>query len=179
MESIVPYLPKKSACYGNVMAKERVDAGETLEYSPALVISKEYVQTSTALDAIVIQWNCLEPPVGIKTVSVQYQPDSMCFEAHPKRQMPIEETVLLPLAGSIALLSRNLTNFNARIDVEPDEYNKDSFCLRVVATEPIEVGQVVTVKLPPPPTESLVEELALTGQPIAPSLLSEGQSDES
>jgi hypothetical protein len=176
MESIVPYLPRKSAGYGNVTAKERVDAGETLVYAPALVISKEYVQTSTVLDAIVIQWNCLEP-VGIKTVSVQYQPDSLGFEAPTQRQIPLEETVLFPLAGNIALLSRNLTNFNARIEVEPDEYNKDSFCLRVVATKSIEVGQVVTVKLPSPCTESLVEELALTGQPMAPSLFSESPSD--
>jgi hypothetical protein len=161
-----------------VLAKEQVDAGETLEYAPALVISKEYVQTSTVLDAIVIQWNCLEP-VRIKTASVQYQPNSLCFEAPTKRQMPLlEETVLFPLAENIALLSRNLTNFNAHIDVKPDEYNQDSFCLRVVATKPIEVGQVVMVKLPLPPTESIVEELALTGQPIAPSLLSEGQSDK-
>lgn len=176
LESIVPYMSPMAAAYENVVAKERVDVGETLEYSPALVLSKAYIQ-STLLEPFVVSWNDLDP-IGIETVSIHHEIDDENFAPPTQQLLPVEETALFPLAGSIGLLARSLTNFNTRMFVEPDEYNEDSFCLRIVATKAIEIGEVVKVHLPRPSTTSLVDELALTGQPLSLNIMSDSSGEE-
>jgi hypothetical protein len=165
-----------AAAYENVVAKERVDVGETLEFSPALALSKAYIQ-NTLLEPFVVSWNDLDP-IGIENVSIHHEIDDEHFAPPTQQLLPVEETALFPLAGSIGLLARSLTNFNTRMFVEPDEYNEDSFCLRIVATKAIEIGEVVKVHLPRPSTTSLVDELALTGQPLSLNIMSDSSGEE-
>lgn len=173
MESIMPFMSPMAASYYNVVAKERADVGETLEFAPALVLSKEYSQ-NTLLVPFAIAWHDLEP-IGIDNIRIQVDDE---HEASTQVLLPVEETCLFPLAGSMGLLTRCLKSSNARMHVEPDACNENSFCLRVVATKAIETGELVTVHLPRPPMSTLIKELALTGQPLASSILSDDAGEK-
>jgi hypothetical protein len=174
METILPYLPPACAGYGNVIARERVEEGVTLEFAPVMVLSKHAIR-GTLLETLGISWKDLEPS-GFEFVTIQRQHDGPgCVTI--KEQIPIGDSVLFPLGGSIALVSRSLIHHNARVEVEPDDYNESSFCLRIVATKLIEVGEVVVLHLPQPATAPMVVELALTGQPLAASLLMDNDAN--
>jgi len=86
---------------------------------------------------------------------------------------PVEDTVLGLLAGSVGLIARSTTDYNCRLEVDTDFYNSDSFIVRVVATDTIEVGQIVKVNLKEMASQesrnALIEELVLTGQPVPPN----------
>jgi SET domain len=169
--------------FGSVICREDVEEGATLEVVPVLVLFKSAVM-GTLLETIVMDWKDLEYSHSVvpgNVVKVTISEDAENDQNTPPVRCStkiagMDETVLLALAGNLSLLWRSMTEFNSRLVVDQDEYNDSGFLLRLVATSQIRTGEIVVVKMPsfsPASIERMVEELALTGQPVVPDLISE------
>ena len=169
--------------FGNVVCRQDVNEGETLEVAPVLLLPKTSVEGSI-LETIVINWEdleCSKEIAGLDVTSVmtcQEDKDdrSIAKVSLSSKHVKLEETVMLALAGNLSLMAREPTNYNARFVVEQDPFNSYGFVLRLFATKSIRQGERITVKLPSlsrASRERFAEELALTGQPITSYLLAE------
>jgi hypothetical protein len=189
LESYLPYIFSLQLCpennlsptgFGNVICREDVEEGETLEVSPALILPKSKVK-DTILEPLVIDWRDLESFHEITEeclkVVVFPQFDIKRSEATRKsftQDMTIDDTVLIALAGSLSMIQRSASEYNVSFVVEPDEFNQYGFLLRCVATRPIMTGERVVANLPSLSKaliDKIVEELVFTGQPYASDLL--------
>jgi len=179
LETAVSILPPKMVIFGRVLTGQNIDRGETIDFVPALLMKKSLVESSI-LESLAFSWEDIDAtsPVlktlgGSSSVHVQFQPD--LDHVTPKPQMivlPMEESVLFVLAGNISLMARRERTygdeaFNAILLSEEDPCNTHGYCIRVIATRPIERGEaiVIGVKLRKP-SENVQTELCLTGQPF-------------
>jgi hypothetical protein len=169
--------------FGNVICREHVDIGGTLEVVPVLVLSKQIVK-GTIVEPLVIEWKDVEPlpdsDLGDDVRSVLFP--EIVKENHvsrvkfSKRDLARDETVVFGLAGSLSLINRSMDEYNACCFVERDPCNDGGFLVRVVATKSIASGEQVVVKLPAfseKNLEKIIEELALSGQPVTMDVSSE------
>jgi hypothetical protein len=172
-----------STGFGNVICRQDVKKGETLEVSPVLVLPKRSVEGSI-LEALTINWEDLECSQEVVSqeftkIMIHQESDndaSITKVSSSTKEAKLNVTVILPLAGNLSFIARNLTDFNARMSVELDPFNKSGFLLRLEATKPLWQGDKITAALPPLSgalTTRVIEELALTGQPILCDLISE------
>jgi hypothetical protein len=195
VESILEYLPPFDAGYQQVVAKERVEEGQLLEIGPALILDKTLVQ-DTILEPLALFWDDFEnadehttqiPPIHScddDTVLVLHLSASTGWKRILDRS-PREDTVLLPLCGSVGLIlrSRIRGECNCRLLVQPDPFNEHAFTLRVIATKVIEQGEIVKVYLNGSSLKSreqrqnLMIDLLSTGQPLPAALLIDTEND--
>lgn len=188
-ESVSSYtssLPTLSTGFGSVICQHEARAGDILELAPALILPKTLTR-NTLLESMVVEWKDLLQAEKRKDRTIQVM---VVSEADEKGASPtktkselvdtkMDDTVLLPLAGSLSLIARDLMDFNAEFQVEDDPYSTGSFLLRAVSTRTISVGEVVVAKLPRHlRLSSLVEELALTGQNLVPGVLNNDDGDD-
>jgi hypothetical protein len=171
-----------STGFGNVICTDDVEKGESLEVVPVLVLLKSSIDGSL-LETISMEWKDLECPQDLITNDhvdvvlsneVEVDPSAEGVRSITKTAK-IQETILFALAGNLSLLWRHMTDYNARLVVERDMCNKSGFLVRLVVTRRIQTLERVIVKLPPmlsSSVERMVEELALTGQPVIPDLIS-------
>jgi hypothetical protein len=90
-----------------------------------------------------------------------------------------EDTVLLPLGGTLALLERTTSydpeDYNCVLEaIAPDRWNSQAVTIRIVSTKPIEAGErlILFMKGESSSEQSrldLYEELVATGQPLTPT----------
>jgi uncharacterized protein YceK len=161
--NMIPYIRQRMTSmesgYLNARAKVPItNAGTLLEILPALLMPKHMV-LDTLLEPIVLFWNDLEPSSFVnpdlfpKTVPVLSQIHAPSGIFHDTVQLDrVEETVLLPLGGSLAVLERTTSDdpadYNCRLEgITPDPWNENAFTIRIVATKPIEVGERLVLKL--------------------------------
>lgn len=178
LETIVDQLPSDKSCFGSVSASKHIEKGETIEYVPALLLRKDLTE-STLLEPLAFSWQDMdETSPAFATgrpiqVNVQYQPDLDKAVTSTKVQIPTEQSVLFALAGTISLMARASRQdgaFNAVLHVETDPYNEDGFCVRAIACHAIVPGDRIVLGVSgwnPSLTETIVEELCLTGQPFS------------
>jgi hypothetical protein len=170
LESYLPQLPSFDAGYQRVTVKQRAVPGDIMQIAPVLVLSK-YLVKDSLLEPLSLYWNELNMvPLGLTHLPV-LDINELGYRIH--KPTPVEDTVLGLLAGSVGLIARSTTDYNCRLEVDKDFYTSDSFIVRVVATQTIEVGEIVKVNLKETASQeiknALIEELVLTGQPIPPS----------
>jgi hypothetical protein len=187
------------AGYRNARAKVSItEAGTLLEILPALVLAKEMV-LDTDLEPIVLFWDDLEsssfgttldPDFKLpETVNVMYQNRDTDWSSEYEELNRVEETVLVPLGGSLSVLQRTTSDdpqdYNCRLEgITPDRWNKNAFTIRIVSTKPIEVGERLVLKLAgnsasPHSRHALLTQLVATGQPFTPPPPEDYQDDDS
>ena len=180
LDTIVDRLPTDKACFGRVTARARIQQGETIEYVPVLLLRKDWVETSRLLHPLAFSWQDVADhnfSEGGRPshVQVQYQPDTEHIVPSTKVKIRIEDTVFIALVGTTSLMARAPQHeaiHNAVLQVEPDPYNEDGFCFRVVACLDIEPKQRIVLgvnRWNPTWMEAIVQELCLTGQPFEAS----------
>ena len=170
-----------NAGYRNARAKVSIaKEGITMEIVPALIISKKIVR-KTLLEPIVLQWKDIEPSSfdpsfhSLETLRVLYKRESTCWLPQYEDK-GIENTCIVPLAGSLALMERTTSDdpndYNCRLeDIKLDEFNENAFCVRIVSTRPIKVGEQLILKMSnisaSKKRHNLIwMELLETGQPV-------------
>ena len=169
--------------FGNVVCIENIDIGDTLEVVPVLVLSKSIVK-GTIAEPLVLEWKDLESlpdrDLGDDVRSVLFpeivKENLVSKVKFSKRDLARDETVIFGLAGSLSLIDRSMDEYNACCFVERDPCNDGGFLVRVTATKSIVSGEKVVVKLPAfsqKNLEKIIEELALSGQPVTMDASSE------
>jgi hypothetical protein len=90
-----------------------------------------------------------------------------------------QDTVLLPLGGTLALLERTTSfdpeDYNCRLEaIAPDRWNSQAVTIRIVSTKPIEAGERLILSMAGESSSEksridLYDELVATGQPLTPT----------
>jgi hypothetical protein len=165
--------------FGNVICRENVQEGETLELVPVLVLSKSLVK-GTIIESLVVEWKDLE---SLPNDKLDDEVRSIVFPEVVKEgllsmvklkkyEIARDETVVFGLAGCLTLIKRCMNEYNCCCLVERDPCNDGGFLVRVVAAKSILSGERVVAKLPAQrDLARIVEELALSGQPVATEFL--------
>ncbi len=170
-------------------AKVPIKAGQRIEQGPAMLMYKPFVK-DTALSPLVISWNDLlqEHQDSIRMASgimegklpIQYRGEASQWK-RIRRMASVENVAILPFAGRIGLVRRvnteldGLGSSNCRLEIAIDAIATDketadvSVVLTLIATEDIDVGEVLRVDLKPGGTvyesELLKLKLSETGHP--------------
>mmetsp|Transcript_24709 Transcript_24709/g.58638 ORF Transcript_24709/g.58638 Transcript_24709/m.58638 type:complete len:368 (+) Transcript_24709:256-1359(+) len=176
---------KMSIGYGNIICRQDIcQAGEILEVVPVLVLPKRRV-IGTLLESVMIEWDWIVTATIPVTVQVMIccstEASDGANNSNSKAaitrsdlvEMNVHDTLLLPLAGCISMIARDVdtTKYNAVLELEDDPYNSTGYMIRVISTRSIAAGESVIVNIPKDPenASSIVEEIVLTGQKLISS----------
>lgn len=179
LETAFSLLPTSRVCFGGVTACQNISQGETIDFVPAMILQKSLIK-ATILESLAFSWDDVDEssaalPQRNQTcnVYVQYQPDVDTTTPEPVMlRVPVEDSILFVLAGGISMMARcerkaGSRAFNAVLHTEEDPCNEHGYCVRAIATRPIEAGELVVIgvktRIPP---DDVQTELCLTGQPF-------------
>eukprot|EP00934_Nitzschia_sp_Nitz4_P005257 Nitzschia sp. Nitz4//scaffold7_size249615//67219//72638//NITZ4_001156-RA/size249615-snap-gene-0.251-mRNA-1//-1//CDS//3329558379//5247//frame0 len=171
LTSCLPYLCPHPTGYGHVIAKQDIAKGETVEYCPVLLIPRQLVDQYSLVQSLGFCSDDIEDSAGSfpSTVPLEHHFDVEGFKPPVCVLTPTNQVVWFPLAGNIGLYRRSPKG-NTKLVAEQDPYHTNSYCLRVVATQWISIGdELVLGGMNPCSDEAqdaMYEELALTGQPV-------------
>jgi hypothetical protein len=185
----------RDAGLGNAIARRAVSKSERIEIAPGIVMSRSSVN-GTLLAPLVFGWEALtqENRQALSKLrengrlTLQFQSQDTEWQRIDRFES-FEDIAILPVAGNIGMLQRVGSDggSNCRLVIRSDDAEGTvGVTLEVIATEDIEVGDVLKLDLRVPPTGSrkvvgaFRKEMSLTGQryQVLVGLDSQDQNDE-
>ena len=176
----------------SAVAKLALREGDVMEYAPALVVPLDHVQNSY-LEPLCFLWNDWEEEQQQAIVTLREQgsfrmkgmnPESGEMEWDVLKEW--NDAVIFPVGGSIGMLrrvGRDDPTSNCRIEIssstaedEEEDYGSAGLVLKLIATKIIQEGEELRLNVPDSSSwfskTSLVQMLAMTGQPVPRHLTS-------
>eukprot|EP00978_Attheya_sp_CCMP212_P005556 scaffold12474_cov55-Attheya_sp.AAC.3 len=149
---------------GRVVAKEKIREGQVMESVPALAIPRDSVMNSI-MEPLVWFWEDFPHGLTVEYVDLWLNSEDATKIEKKRYQVPLHEMALLPIAGSVGLILRDVDNSNCRAEIE---YHDTRFSIKIYATQEIEEGETLRLDMKDSSSEQyrleLYDELERIGQ---------------
>ena len=175
------YLAPFDAGVGDARAQRFIAQGERIEIGPGLILSSKSMD-GTALASLVFAWHhlSLDQQANIRILrekgqlKLQFQGPTTQWQRVDAFDT-FEDLAILPVSGQMGLVRRvggdSPNTSNCRLDILPDQGQRDSVSviLELVATKPIDAGEILLLNSPWSGTDKEVDllrvEIEDLGQP--------------
>jgi hypothetical protein len=158
----------------SAVAKEKVRKGELMESVPALAIPRDLVMNSI-MEPLVWFWEDVQHGLTVSFVNIWSSSQDATKKVKDWHQFPLNDTALLPIAGSVGLILRDTDNSNCRAEIE---YHDTRFSIKIYATQEIEVGETLRLDMKDSSSEQYRQKLYVELEDYYDSYDDEENEDE-